>query len=80
MIDIRTAAVLTETLIERSIALYSNADYGKDHLHEMCQKIASGEVSGEKAHRWLGWAQAAICIYQGATLEQFKRINKDGML
>jgi hypothetical protein len=38
-------------------------------------EIENGAVSGEKAHRWLGWAQAVICCRGGASLDELKRIN-----
>jgi len=37
----------------------------------------SGEVSGEKSHRWVGWLQACVCIGKGGSLENMKRINKE---
>ena len=51
-------------------------EYGLNHLNTMCQKIIIGEVAGEKAHRWLGWIQCAVCIGGGATLEKLKEINR----
>lgn len=47
------------------------------HLREMNAKIQSGEVSGEKAHRWLGWMQACVyCTCSAVSLGDFKDINK----
>ncbi len=48
----------------------------RKHLFEMLAKIGSGEVAGEKAHRWLAWVQAACCAAGAGTLEDFKAINK----
>ena len=31
-----------------------------EHLTMLLQKILSGEVTGEKAHRWIGWVQASL--------------------
>ncbi|HET8688334.1 MAG TPA: hypothetical protein VFM18_17125 [Methanosarcina sp.] len=45
------------------------------HLYEMIEAIESGEVSGEKAHRWLGWMQGVVCCRGGATLEEMKAVN-----
>ena len=73
---IKNAAIETAKLIDQCNALSDdNPETGKAHLHEMAQKIVNGEVLGEKAHRWLGWLQACICIGGGATLEQLKLIN-----
>lgn len=55
-------------------------EYGKDHLKEMLNKLNSGEVAGEKAHRWLGWVQGCVCVGRGGTLEEMKIINKGGDL
>lgn len=49
-----------------------------DHLAWMLDGIIDGYVTGDKAHRWLGWAQGVICARQrGATLAAFKNINKN---
>ncbi len=53
-------------------------EYGKDHLLEMVRKIERGDVSDEKAHRWIGWIQGCVCMGRGATLDQMKCINKKG--
>lgn len=47
----------------------------RTHVREMLQKIITGEVTGEKAHRWLGWAQGCACAANTAKLETFKEIN-----
>jgi hypothetical protein len=77
--DIKTAATAMRPFVERT-KLMSSAVYGGDatsikHLEEMIEKIESGEVSGEKAHRWLGWLQGVVCCRGGATLEEMKAIN-----
>jgi len=48
-----------------------------DHLRMMVGKIKSGEVTGEKAHRWLGWIQGVIYTRFTVTLEDMKRVNKE---
>lgn len=45
------------------------------HVNNMLQKIILEEIEGEKAHRWLGWAQAIICARGAATLDELKEIN-----
>lgn len=48
-----------------------------EHVTWMLQGIVKEYITGEKAHRWLGWAQAVISIHQeGMPLETFKEINK----
>jgi len=75
MMDARIAAQETDKLIDATNLPLLNSEYGKDHLHEMVNKIICGEVSGEKAHRWLGYLQGAVVI-GGVSLEQVKMINK----
>jgi len=48
-----------------------------EHASMMLWSIVCGEVKGDKAHRWLGWAQAVICFRGGANLEHLKSINQD---
>lgn len=83
--DIKIAAENTRNLIDDTPLLPEAADpdgpesyqqpWCKAHLHVMCRKIQEGEVTGEKAHRWLGWVQACICMGSGATLDELKNIN-----
>ncbi len=47
------------------------------HISEMLDKLISQEVSGEQAHRWIGWIQAIIVCRGGATLEEMKLVNKN---
>jgi len=75
MMDVKIAAQETDKLIDSTNLPLSNAEYGKDHLHEMVNKITCGEISGEQAHRWLGYLQGAVVIGGSATLEQIKLIN-----
>lgn len=53
-------------------------DFAVSYIHciDMCDKIMDGYITGEKAHRWIGWLQACICINGFATLEELKAINK----
>ena len=76
MMDVKTAAQKTGKLIDSTSLPPLNAEYGKDHLHEMVNKIICGEISGEKAHRWLGYLQGVIVVGGVASLEQIKQISK----
>ena len=62
-------------LILKSNLVELHPEYGKNHLFEMCNKIYNGVVTGEKAHRWIGWIQAVICISGGSSLEKLSEIN-----
>ena len=46
-----------------------------EHIYTMLFQIESGGIVGEKAHRWLGWAQCAIVAARVATLDDMKNIN-----
>ena len=47
-----------------------------EHVQWMLKGIIDGYIKGEKAHRWIGWAQAVIHIHQeDMPLETFKEIN-----
>ena len=77
--DIKKAAIEMLTVINDEESYMSLPDYdtsfGINHLKDMCESIINGEVTGEKAHRWLGWIQCAVCLGGGATLEFVKDIN-----
>lgn len=75
--DIKIAAKETAKLIDKTDLPNDHPETGKSHLHCMARKIQDGIVEGEKAHRWLGWLQACVCMGQGASLEQLKLINFD---
>lgn len=47
------------------------------HLRYMNAHIQAGVVTGEKAHRWLGWIQAVTYLCGGATHEQIQQVNKE---
>ena len=46
------------------------------HLQGMLMKIMLVDVTGDKAHRWLGYVQGIVAIQKGATLEQLKDLNR----
>ena len=74
--DIRIAARETLKLVHKAKKLPSeHTQYGRDHIKNMLERIYFVEIEGEKAHRWLGWAQCAICLGEGATLNELKEIN-----
>ncbi len=54
---------------------FIDPDTSKSHLLDMCNKIATEKITGEKAHRWLGWIQACVCIHCEVSLEELKQIN-----
>jgi len=74
--NIKIAAHDMWGMIEQSNLPDGHAEYGKDHLRYMLDKLILGDVEGEKAHRWLGWVQGCVCVGGGANLETLKKINK----
>lgn len=49
---------------------------GGQHIDYMLAELESGRISGNKAHRWLGWVQAIACEKGDVSLEALKAINK----
>jgi len=74
--DIRKAANELWAPVDRSELPDEHEAYGKNHLMAMLAMLAGGEITGDKAHRWLGWVQGCICVGKGATLDDMKDINK----
>ncbi len=48
-----------------------------NHAKWMLEGIAWGYVTGEKAHRWLGYAQAIVIENSWATLDFIKDLNRN---
>ena len=53
-----------------------DGDFDRAHIIEMADKIRREEIIGEKAHRWLGWIQAALVIAEIHTLQGMKEVNE----
>ena len=49
----------------------------KSHAHWMLIGLREGYVKGDKAHRWLGYAQAIIVSHGHLSLNDMKEINRD---
>ena len=76
--DIKEAAKATKKkMLEPMIQYNPNNKDGlsKSHIVWMLDGIILGYITGDKSHRWLGWAQAVVCAYDDATLEDLKEIN-----
>lgn len=73
--DIKVAAKNTNKLIAEITMPLSPESMSRNHITWMLDEIENGNITGEKAHRWLGWAQAAAVSKGGATLEEMKQIN-----
>lgn len=76
--DMTKASYETAKLIKgTNLKQFDDTHTAKDHLHMMMNKVNLGKVTGEKAHRWLGWVQACIVMGEGATVHDMKEINKN---
>ena len=47
----------------------------KAHLLYMLDSIIQGDVSGEKAHRWIGYVQGCLVYSDTSTVEEMKTLN-----
>jgi len=74
--NIKKAADSMWLLVQNSNLPEDHESYGKNHLRAMLAMLVSGEITDEKAHRWLGWVQGCVCVGEGSTLEGMKNINK----
>lgn len=45
------------------------------HIMRMLEQVESGEIWGEKAHRWVGYAQGVLLCKTDLTLEDVKYVN-----
>lgn len=79
--NIKTAAKETLEYVPNALLLPArHSEYGRDHITHMLNQIQEWDLTEqrlvEKANRWIGWAQCAIVIGAGASLEEMKAINK----
>lgn len=76
-VNVRNIILNLAPLIEEADLLPEhNESYSKDHLRVMAHKLVTEEITGEKAHRWLGWFQACLVMGGATTFEEMKAINK----
>lgn len=79
--DIKEAAINTKALMkmkdwpEQQFMADADSPDSFLHIQWMLDGIILGYIQHEKAHRWLGWAQAAICIHQEIELSELKKVN-----
>jgi len=55
---------------------WPESDYSREHLLDCLDSIESGKVSGDKAHRWLGWIQGVLGARSNGTVKGYGEINK----
>ena len=67
---------MCKSLIEAAEWKTSNFYVSAQHCIDMCDRIINGDVSGEKAHRWLGWLQGCMCCFKAADFESILLLNR----
>ena len=77
IMNIKRAAELTREYVAGAVALQSDDGAGEDHAAYMLDGILKGYIQHEKAHRWLGYAQALLVSNGVATLDEMKAVNKE---
>ena len=75
IVDIKVAALETVKKMDELNTYGSKKGLDKAHIQWMLDGIALGYITGDKAHRWLGWAQCAVCAFEDVKLEELKQIN-----
>lgn len=63
--DIKQAAKAMRTFLDKCKPHHVEGGEATsyEHLAAMLTSIETGSVSGEKAHRWLGWVQGVVwCV------------------
>lgn len=79
--DVAKAAEHTLTLLRKNMTDPlpgpAQAEDGQGLKHQLfvLYSVKDGEVVGEKAHRWLGWAQGALSAMDLLSLEECKYAN-----
>ena len=77
--DVKLAAQRTTDAHVSALSLARDAELPKAtaaHLRYMNSRIQDGTVTGEKAHRWLGWMQATVYLAGAATHDALQQINE----
>jgi len=77
--DIKEAARQTKTTMIEPMREYNSMckeGLSKAHIIWLLDGIICGYITGNKAQRWLGWAQCAVCVFDDTTLAELKEINR----
>lgn len=46
------------------------------HIKSILEQVRDGEVTGSKANRFIGWAQACLCTEDFLTLDMARDMNR----
>ena len=76
--NVQTASYLTLELIQdHTWVTYKDDSLNRPHILYMLNEIVSDPfMKNGKANRWLGWAQAVICMNTKFSVEDMKLINR----
>ncbi len=47
-----------------------------EHILDILQQVVDGKVTGSKAHRFIGWAQAVLCMEGYTSLDDARTLNR----
>ena len=53
-----------------------NHGCSKEHIHSILEQVICGDVTGNKAHRFIGWAQAVLCMEGFISLDDTRNMNR----
>ena len=48
----------------------------QDHLLWMLDQIDAGAITGEKAHRWIGYVQGILVAYKITSVDEMRDLNR----
>ena len=51
-------------------------DVSPKHLVWMLQQICTEQITGEKAHRWIGYVQGVLVAFGVTTVAQMRELNR----
>lgn len=77
MLDPIKIAVATANIINSRPGNWSTIpSLSKEHCLISLQLITIKDVRGDKAHRLIGWVQAACVVAEVCTMDEFREINR----
>jgi len=51
----------------------------EEHLKDILRQVSDGKITGTKANRFLGWAQAVLCMEGYLTLDEARNMNRQAI-
>ena len=76
VVEAAKGTIAANKFIENTVKAAKHSEgIGFSHAKWMLEEIAKGEMSDDKANRWLGYAQCILVVTKLASLEEVKNIN-----